>query len=156
MDCYRTRSRVASLLFMAIAASDMVLAVVEVVRDVVATTCYYSLVHVPAPFVMSYLALGLVCYCSCISFNVILSVTKTINIVQPFHFINVTGIKVAMGASCGLWFLLGCGDLAVLIQRHGSTRSCYGQFMMLFEYNFVGEGLVLLLSGTFIRDEQVS
>ncbi|KAL5262077.1 hypothetical protein ACHWQZ_G007687 [Mnemiopsis leidyi] len=142
LDCYRDRARIARRLYLVIALTDMLSAVVELIRDGVALSCLREKFQIPAWTVVWYLSMGLSYYNCSISFNVILAVAKTINITRPFYRIERKTVDRLMIAVVVLWFMVGVADIVAIYESHKSAHSCYAQWILLFSYSYLGMGLM--------------
>ena len=142
LDCYRDRARIARRLYLVIALTDMFSAVLELIRDGVSLSCLQGRIQIPAWTVVWYLSMGLSCYNCSISFNVILAVAKTINITQPFYRIEKKAVDMLMIAAVVFWLAVGVADILALYESHKSAHSCNAQWILLFGYSYLGEGLL--------------
>ena len=143
LHCYKDRARLATRMFLMIALVDIISALVELLRDGVALPCFYRpKVNIPASVVVWYLSVGLACYNCSISFNVILAVVKTINIVNPFYIIKKKIVDGFMIAATITWFVIGTSDIIFIYSLHKTAQSCYSHWILLFGYNNLGEGIM--------------
>ena len=96
-DYYPDRRRVSSLLFLLIAGADVITAASQLVRGTVATVCLRDETFSLQSWIfLLYITPGLLSYISSIFFSVVLTILKTINIINPFYRVNQDLLKSAL------------------------------------------------------------
>ena len=94
----RNTAKLTSRLFLAISLSDMLTAVGNAV-PAIAIILYFTgeIGHEPIQgCLVFYRLVGLFGYCSSVFFNLLLAVLRTVKVINPFHGIRVTLLKVAV------------------------------------------------------------
>ena len=148
-DFYADRRRLSALMFILIAAADIVSAAMEVARGTVALTClrdHHS--KVPGFLVLSYLCLGVFSYNCSVFFNLVLTMVKTIHISRPFYHLNSRAIKTALFLVPLLSLIITVADVVCWHYAIRDHRHCLLQFLLIDAVSYIGEGvLVTVLRG---------
>ena len=141
-DYYKDRKRIIAVLFMCIAASDMVSAAGDLTRAAVGLSCLYDNdLFIPAWAVQVYLSVGLCGYTCSVFYNTALTITKTIHTVNPFHRLNIPALKIALVVGTSWWLGVAAADnVAVWIAQsgHHHTHLCLKQWLYIQGEWYVG------------------
>ena len=140
-DYYKDRRRIIAIMFMSIAAADMVSAVGELVRAAVGLSCTDN--HdffIPTWVVQCYISVAMCGYACSIFYNIVLVITKTINMVSPFNRLNTAAIKISLVLGSLFWLAVAlAGNVLDYMSKRGHhTHSCYEQWVFLEGYWYLG------------------
>ena len=143
---YKDRSRYSSLLFLLIAVCDVITALSELVRGSVALSCLRdNQIPVPGLLVLGYLSVGVLSYQCSIFFNLVLTILKTVQIINPFYRVNSPVLKAALLVFPLIGFLVTIGDIICWNRTMDVSPSCYHHWTKLEAVSYVGEGMVVYL-----------
>ena len=144
MDFYAHREMLSSLLFILIAAADMLTAGIEVARSSVALTCIrenHSEVY--AWLIISYLMLGIFSYNCSVFCNLVLTVVKAIHISNPFYQLQTRAIKIALVTFSFLCLIVCAADVFFWHDLLSDKRSCYFHWLYVDAIGYAGEGAMV-------------
>ena len=103
--------RLSSLLFILIAAADMGNAISGFGRNILDLLCVTNIIaHLQCSIATISFKFGLFCYAISIFLGVVLTVVKTINIVNPFYRLNKRAVHVTICLFCFVYFALDVSD----------------------------------------------
>ena len=148
MDFYANKRKVSGLLFILIAAADMLTAGTELARGSVALTCIRDNdSKISGLFVLSYSLLSLFSYNCSIFFNLVLTIVKTIHLSNPFYRLQTVAIKTAL-VVVPLLILIVCAADAFFFWKSFSSLDgkCALQWFYVDDITFIGEGVVLYIA----------
>ena len=135
MDYYKNRTRIIAVMFMCIAAADMVSAAGDIARATVGLRCLQDNdLSISPRWVEVYLSVGLCGYTCSVFYNTVLAITKTIHMVNPFYRINITAAKIALLAGTVWWVGVAVADnVVVYIAQRGRhhTHMCFKQWLYI-------------------------
>ena len=148
MDFYADRRKLSGLLFILIAAADMLTAGTELARGSVALTCVRDNdSKISGLFVLSYSLLSLFSYNCSIFFNLVLTIVKTIHLSNPFYRLQTGAIKTAL-VVVPLLILIVCAADAFSYWKLSSVLDgkCASQWFYVNAITSIGEGVVIYIA----------
>lgn len=166
LDQYPERQRVSSLLFLLVAATDIITAVSQLVRGCAAALCLANqTLYLPRWALILYISPGLFSYMASTFFYVVLTVVKTARIVDPFNPVNGDLVKYALVLIPAFSFLVSLLDLYCWLQhfdhitpdRDTGYKVCtLGQQRVYDNIIFIGGGVATrLLDFLVIPDKRL-
>ena len=151
--------RLSSCLFILIAAVDIGSACSEVVRGSVTVHCLNDESTTMQSWVfLTYNTLGLLCYTTSTFFGMVLTIVKTINILNPFYRVRGHVLKICLATfpSLGLiisvvdiWFT--CNDSHIVYNMLQPAPCPYGSWPALFYIRFVGQRIMYFVISHIIN-----
>ena len=121
-DYSKDWKRLSSCLFILIAAVDIGSACSELARGSVALLCLHDEYMTMQPWIfVTYLSLGLLCYVTSTFFGMVLTVVKTINIINPFYRINGLALRTCLALFTLIGFAIFVVDTWLLCTLTSST-----------------------------------
>ena len=146
-EYYRERSKFVSRLFTGIAFSDILKAQGELVLSIMGVLVYTGClpVKVLCKSLFFYMITALPGINCSKLFNLVLTITLTYNVVDPFRRINTARIMKLCKVLCFLIILLHVSDAVIAIILYDYFRIVdqypgYNYFLWLIEYEILGEG----------------
>ena len=120
-DYYKDWRRLSSFLFILIAAVDIGSACSEVARGTVALMCLRDGTMSTPPWTfVTYLSFGLLSYVTSTFFGMVLTVVKTINIMNPFYTIRERVLRIFLAMFTTLGLVLTMVDIWYNTAWHGN------------------------------------
>ena len=148
MDFYANRRKLSGLLFILIAAADMLTAGTELARGPVALTCIRdNHSKISGLFVLSYSLLSLFSYNCSIFFNLVLTIVKAIHLSNPFYRLQTGAIKTAL-VVVPLLILIVCAADAFSYWKLFNVLDgkCASQWFYVNAITSIGEGVVIYIA----------
>ena len=154
--------RLSSYLFILIAAADIGSACFEIARGSIALQCLHDESFRMQHWIYTtYISLGLFCYVTSTFFGMVLTVVKTINIVNPFYRIRGRVLKTCIAILSSLGFLICVVDIGLLcksekINVFNNTVSCsIGPWFAIFKIRLVGAEISVDILSSLIQDRHL-
>ena len=155
-DYSKDWKRLSSCLFILIATVDIGSALCELARGSVALLCLHDeSMKMETWIYVTYISLGLLCSVTSTFFGMVLTVVKTINIVNPFYRIRGRVLRTFLALFpfisfaifvVDTWFL--CTDSFSIIFNPAPCES--GPWTAIFSIRFVGQGILNKLSQSML------
>ena len=136
--------KLSSLLFILIATVDIGSACFEIARASVALLCSKGTGNLTMPswILLTYLSLGLLCYTISTFFGMVLTVVKTINIMNPFFRINRPALQTCLTIFISLGSIFCLTDVLFFDTASYSVLDAevcvYAPMIAFFDFRFVG------------------
>ena len=139
--------RLSSCLFILIAAVDIGSACSELARGSVGLLCFHDENMTMQPWIfVTYLSFGLLCYVTSTFFGMVLTVVKTINIINPFYRINGRAWRTCLTLFPLIGFTIFVTDTWLWISKMWLSKPepCYkGPWTALLQIQNLGEQILL-------------
>ena len=151
-DYSKDWKRLSSCLFILIAAVDIGSAFCELARGSVALLCLHDeSMKMETWIYVTYITLGLLCYVTSTFFGMVLTVVKTINIVNPFYRIPGRVLKTCLALFPIIGFVIFVVDTWLMcsdsIYNLFNPAPCqFGPWMAMFYIQLVGQEMLYELS----------
>ena len=155
MDFYADRKKLSGLLFILIAAADMLTAGTDLARGSVVLTCFRdNHSKISELFVISYSMLSIFSYNCSIFFNLVLTIVKTIHLSNPFYRLQTGAVKTAL-VVVPLLILIVCVADAYFYWELFSThdwKTCALRWYYGDSIVYIGEGVMryFLVNDAFV------
>lgn len=153
-EYYRDRKLPPAILFMLIAIMDAISALAELPRSTIALICTRNdSAFFPIWFTLSYLTIGFWSYNCSIFSNVVLVVIKSINVAVPFHQLKKVGIVFVVVLVMVFWAIFCIIDVEYYANKQTFLPTSFGceeHWIILEDYDFIGNGIALHLFDTSI------
>ena len=151
IDFYADRKKLSALLFILIAAADMLTAGTDIARGSVALTCIRdNHSKISDLFVLSYSLLSLFSYNCSIFFNLVLTIVKTIHLSNPFYQLQTGAIKTALVVVSLLILIVCIADVFCYWKLFSTPfpdwNPCALQWIYVSSIAFIGEGVLLYIA----------
>ena len=146
-DYSKDWKRLSSCLFILIAAVDIGSACSELARGSVALLCFRDEFMRMQPWIfVIYLSFGLFCNVTSIFFGMVLTVVKTINIINPFYRINGLALRTCLALFTLIGFAIFVVDTWLWISDDlwlNKPESCrIGSWKALFRIQYLGLSII--------------
>jgi hypothetical protein len=156
-DYHKDWRRLSSCLFILIAVVDIVSASTEIGRGSVALICLSNESSViPSILFTTFITLGALCYVTSTFIGMVLTVVKTINIINPFYRIHGQPLKVCLATVSSFGFIL---SVFVLWDRsksyNSSCTSLEGFWVALDGMDVIGDLVMRQLGLKYHRVSQL-
>jgi hypothetical protein len=159
-DYYKDWTRVSSLLFILIAILDIGTAGSELGRDSMELLCLKDgSLRLPQWTYLTCFSFSVFCHVTSTFIYVVLTVVKTINIVNPFYRLKTFALKVGLSALLSMNFVLfisdawNWNDSYVSHNNHPKCTALTGFWNSLAQVNSLGQGS---LYNFFLRQVKIS
>ena len=156
-DYWKDRTKLSSFLFILIAAVDIGSASFVMARGSVALQCLNNkFLTVPSWIFAAYLSFGLLCYVTSTFLGMVLTVVKTINIINPFYRIQGRALRISLA----IFTLVGLAFTVVdiwywnkkLTPHDSRQKNCVdGPWQGMHYVEFVGEAAISEIIFNFFK-----
>ena len=144
---YSARRRLTTMLVILIASVDVLNAMTELTRGSVSLLCLRDVnntMRIASWLPASYVGFGVLCNSLSIFFYTVLSVVKTINIVNPFLRIKNRLVKIILLFVSTLGLAVTFTDVLYFLKPSASVGDCgYTHWDMIVTYSYVSEMIFL-------------
>ena len=133
--------RLSSLLFILIAAADIGSACSAIARGSIALLCLNNeQLPLPSWVYVTNISFGNLCFVASTFLGMVLTIVKTINIINPFYRLQERALKVCLAIFSSLGLVLTLVDMWYLNRSSNSTCvSLYGMWNLLMKIGLVGK-----------------